>query len=87
MRPTLWRELFTRAASAEGGASKQLAPHQGHLFLEDHKSVPLHARGSGTRITLQAKVRTGKYGTGEYKSIETTANFRKNIDASYHSPM
>src|SRR5262249_45915401 len=36
MRPTLWRELFTRAASAKGGASKQLAPHQGHLFLKDH---------------------------------------------------
>jgi hypothetical protein len=33
----VWRELFTRAASAEGGASKQLAPHQAHLFLKDHK--------------------------------------------------
>jgi hypothetical protein len=24
----VWRELFTRAASAEGGASKQLAPQR-----------------------------------------------------------
>src|SRR5262245_61919208 len=27
----LWRELFTRAASAEGCASKQLAPHDSHM--------------------------------------------------------
>ena len=27
---TLWRELFTRAASAEDGASKQLARRQAH---------------------------------------------------------
>src|SRR5262245_21060989 len=51
MRSTLWRELFTRAASAEGGASKQLAPHQGHLFLKDHKSVaPLPALATRTII-------------------------------------
>jgi len=39
MRPapvTLWRELFTRAASAEDGASKQLARRQAHLFIKDH---------------------------------------------------
>jgi len=30
------RELFTGAASAKAGASKQLAPHYAHLFLKDH---------------------------------------------------
>jgi len=32
----MWRELFTRAASAKDGASKQLARRQEHLFLKDH---------------------------------------------------
>jgi len=36
MQQQLWRELFTRASSVEGGASKQLAPHSLHLFLKDH---------------------------------------------------
>jgi hypothetical protein len=27
MQQQVWRELFTRAASAEGSANKQLAPH------------------------------------------------------------
>ena len=40
---TLWRELFTRAASAEDGASKQLARRQAYLFLKDH--MPSSVRG------------------------------------------
>jgi hypothetical protein len=39
-----------------------------------------------THIILRTKPRTGKYGTGENKSIEKTAKFHENIDASYHNP-
>jgi hypothetical protein len=35
MQQQLWRELFTRASSVEGDASKQLAPRLLHLFLKD----------------------------------------------------
>jgi hypothetical protein len=47
----VWRELFTRAASAEDGASKQLAPHHQRrevaFFFKDHicyyvASINLH---------------------------------------------
>jgi hypothetical protein len=34
---TFWRELITRAPSAEDSASKQLARRHAHLFLKDHQ--------------------------------------------------
>src|SRR5215813_15584932 len=54
--PLVWRELFTRAASAEGGASKQLAPqrwpHPGRIIFSktinalsgDIKRIPVATR-------------------------------------------
>jgi|SRR5215813_10520572 len=40
--PLLWRELFTRAASAEGGETTRattLAASWAHYFLKEHKFV------------------------------------------------
>jgi hypothetical protein len=36
-----WRDLFNRAASAEGGAIKRIAPHLlSHLFYNNYLSPP-----------------------------------------------
>jgi len=36
-RPVVWSDLFNRAASVEGGAIKQIAPHLlSHLFFKNY---------------------------------------------------
>jgi hypothetical protein len=74
----VWRELFTRAASAEDGASKQLAPHSALLFLKDHKCKGKQKGQKGQKgknsgffcpfclFCFQMRVRAGDRGTFPY---------------------
>src|SRR5262245_35557668 len=60
MRQQMWRELFTRASSEEGSASKQLAPHLLSHYV--FQWAPTYARPPRIYLSCHAGTRPVVHG-------------------------